>query len=78
MKRDDVVGRAVAYFLGKWGKKLIEQHSIPAILIGEGVDDREGEYVLLCPNGQNVESVADLLRQVLAELESGKAQVGQK
>ncbi len=77
MTRDDV-GRAAAYFLGKWGTKLIEQHAIPAILIGEGVDDREGEYCLLCQKGQSVESVTDLLRQVLAQLESGKAQVRQR
>ncbi len=77
MTRDDV-GRVVGYFLNRWGKTLAGRHAIPAILIGQGVDDHEGEYVLLCPKNEDMDSVAHLLRQVLAEIENDTAQVRQK
>lgn len=60
--------------LGRWEKRLNENHSTPVILVGAGHDQVKGQVMVLTTEDRTDEEVILFLREALRQLEADHVQ----
>jgi hypothetical protein len=60
--------------LGRWEKRLTENHSTPVVLVGVGHDQVKGRVFILTTEERTDEEVIVFLREALRQLEADHIQ----
>jgi hypothetical protein len=60
--------------LGRWEKRLNENHSTPVVLVGVGHDQVKGRVFILTTEERTNEEVIIFLREALRQLEGDQIQ----
>lgn len=68
MTRQEIRGIS-RHLLGRWARRLEDQHSLPVILLGMGTDESEGTLVVIAPENWANAELLELLRAAVDHLE---------